>query len=149
MAGKREGGYRSRLHVAPPKNSPIMRMKANPGDTPGELAMAFGASRFVKSPRPPRFVGDSARSRSINLETARHMVDDGLAKNVKEALRYLGNWDSSEYVCDRCGRGFKLWVTDYRIWNKLPKQWRRTSLCTRCFRDLTPAKGTRTVPTGR
>lgn len=57
--------------------------------------------------------------------------------------RYVGE---RVLTCQRCGRDFKGWMTDYRIWKKLPPKWRKKVLCTRCFRDLTPVKGTSTVP---
>ena len=39
------------------------------------------------------------------------------------------------YRCDGCGKEFKLWITDYRDWQKLPRAMHKdTVLCTPCFR---------------
>ncbi len=37
--------------------------------------------------------------------------------------------------CDACGRQFKLWMTTYQNWERLPRKlWPRV-LCTRCYRE--------------
>ena len=39
-------------------------------------------------------------------------------------------------ICQSCEREFKVWMTDTKIWRRLPRRLWRAVLCTRCFRKI-------------
>jgi len=43
--------------------------------------------------------------------------------------------DRGWMYCDLCDRQFKLWVTSYQNWERLPKKLWDATLCTRCYRQ--------------
>lgn len=38
--------------------------------------------------------------------------------------------------CAKCKREHRVWMTENKIWRRLPRWWRKERLCTRCFRKL-------------
>jgi len=48
------------------------------------------------------------------------------------ATRVSTGWN----VCDLCLREFRVWMTEDRVWRRLPVRFRGTLMCTRCFRKI-------------
>ena len=54
--------------------------------------------------------------------------------------RYVRERDPRGWqVCDICQKNFKLWMTSYQNWEKLPKSFRDSFLCVACYRKLVDA----------
>lgn len=48
--------------------------------------------------------------------------------------RWVWKWDVHGVPCDLCGSPYRTWICPDATWARLPKSWRKTVLCTRCFR---------------
>ena len=77
----------------------------------------FQVRRGVTCPYPPRGVG--------------------LVYHGDFPERYVREKSDRGWMyCDVCGRQFKLWMTTYQTWERLPtRRLQRAVLCTRCFRE--------------
>ena len=50
--------------------------------------------------------------------------------------RYVRHGPKGWMDCERCKRQFKLWMTPNVIWKELPREWRKKTICTHCFRKI-------------